>query len=275
MNERTYVLGTHDAEVERLGVQHAVWRDRALACWRRAGITAGSRVIDVGSGPGHAAADLGTLVGERGSVLGLERSERFVAAGRQLAGQRGLANVEFRAMDIETDEWGIREADAAWCRWVLAFVKDPGVVVRRIATALRPEGVAAFHEYFDYRTWRLSPRSRAFEEFVALVMRNWRESGGEPDIGLDLPRMLAEAGFSVLAMEPVVYVVRPGDAMWQWPDTFVRVHLEHLVETGRVEKPWARAVRRAFEEAVHAPGAFLVTPAVLEVIARKTAHAAA
>ena len=36
--ERDYLLGTHDAEVQRLGLQHRVWRPRVLDAWRRAGI---------------------------------------------------------------------------------------------------------------------------------------------------------------------------------------------------------------------------------------------
>src|SRR5206468_3743802 len=56
--ERDYVLGTHDEELERLGVQHRAWRPVVLDCWKKAGITAGSRVLDVGAGPGYATVDL-------------------------------------------------------------------------------------------------------------------------------------------------------------------------------------------------------------------------
>ena len=52
--ERDYVLGTHDDEINRLGLQHSVWRPKVLDAWRRAGFTVGQTIIDVGSGPGHA-----------------------------------------------------------------------------------------------------------------------------------------------------------------------------------------------------------------------------
>jgi hypothetical protein len=35
--ERDYVLGTHDEELERLGVQHRAWRSAVLDCWKKAG----------------------------------------------------------------------------------------------------------------------------------------------------------------------------------------------------------------------------------------------
>ena len=64
-----YILGTHDEEVARLGLQHRVWRTVALDCWSRAGITAGSKVVDVGAGPGYATVDLAEIVGPTGEVL--------------------------------------------------------------------------------------------------------------------------------------------------------------------------------------------------------------
>jgi hypothetical protein len=49
--DRDYVLGTHNEELARLGLQHRVWRPVVLDCWQRAGITVGKRVLDVGRGP--------------------------------------------------------------------------------------------------------------------------------------------------------------------------------------------------------------------------------
>ena len=43
--EQDYVLGTHREELERLGLQHRVWRPTVLDCWRRAGI---ERLLDLG-----------------------------------------------------------------------------------------------------------------------------------------------------------------------------------------------------------------------------------
>src|SRR6266536_2684057 len=78
--ERDYVLGTHEEELARLGLQHRVWRPVALDCWQRAGITVGKRVLDVGAGPGYAAIDLAEIVGPTGEVVALERSQNFIRA---------------------------------------------------------------------------------------------------------------------------------------------------------------------------------------------------
>src|SRR5438477_5832285 len=98
--ENDYVLGTNDEELERLGLQHRVWRPIVLDCWRRAGITFGSRVIDVGAGPGFATMDLAELVGPNGEIIAIERSERFVAHAKNMAAARNLTNIRFRQADL-------------------------------------------------------------------------------------------------------------------------------------------------------------------------------
>jgi len=75
--EDQYVLGTHDEEIQRLGVQHRAWRPSVFAAWQAAGIREGHSILDVGSGPGYAALDLGETVGPRGLVIAIDKSERF------------------------------------------------------------------------------------------------------------------------------------------------------------------------------------------------------
>src|SRR5439155_25174453 len=76
--EHDYVLGTHDDEVARLGLQHRVWRPRSLDAWRRAGFTVGQTLLDIGCGPGWASADMAEIVGESGRVVAVDRSRRFL-----------------------------------------------------------------------------------------------------------------------------------------------------------------------------------------------------
>ncbi|MFM1782957.1 MAG: hypothetical protein RIS14_710, partial [Pseudomonadota bacterium] len=42
--EQDYVLGTHDAEIGRLQLQHGIWKQHVRDCWQRAGIAPGMRV---------------------------------------------------------------------------------------------------------------------------------------------------------------------------------------------------------------------------------------
>ena len=199
MTQTDYVLGTHDEEITRLGLQHRVWRDRSLDAWRRAGFAAGQTILDVGCGPGFASADLAAL-GAR--VIAVDRSKRFLEALRR---DRASSKIETHEADLDVDELPAQNADGAWVRWVFAFVHQPRRLFDRIRAALKPGGTIVIHEYFSYATWRFSERSEIFENFVATVMRSWRANGGEPDIGRDL---LTWAGDDVVSAKPIVEIIK-------------------------------------------------------------------
>jgi SAM-dependent methyltransferase len=269
--ERDYVLGTHDAEIVRLDVQNAVWRPYAADAWDRAGIRAGARVLDVGAGPGHAASDLAERVGPHGHVLAVERSSRFAAFARDLVISRlGCRNVAVRELDLMTWDIGETGFDAAWCRWVACFVASPPVLVRRIHDALRPRGIAVFHEYVDYASWRLLPEGPAMSAFVLEVMASWRANGGEPDIARSLPTLLRAGGFTIVSARPLVFALTSHDDMWRWPAGFVRGGARRLRELGLVTDQWIDRVLGELDEAERQPTTVMITPMVLEILAQRT-----
>ena len=267
--ERDYVLGTHDEELLRLGLQHRVWRPRALDAWRRAGFTVGQTLIDVGCGPGYAAVDLAEIVGPTGRVIALDRSQRFLAALQSGARRRELENISVHQVDLDTEELPPMRADGAWVRWVFGFLTRPRDLVSRLGAALRPGAVLVVHEYFDYGAWRFTRRSPLFEEFVATVIRSWRASGGEPNIAPALSVWLEESGFRISSLRPIVDVISPSDFAWQWPKAFVEVGLRRLIELGDIPEKRAAAFRAEFAALEATPHTRMITPAVLEIIATR------
>jgi len=246
VSAKDYVLGTHDEEIERLGLQHRVWRQRALDAWRVAGIGPDQTVLDVGCGPGYAALDLAELVGPSGRVLAIDKSERFLHALDATCRARRIDNITTFRVDLDADEFPDVVADHAWCRWVFAFVKNPRALLARIAAALEPDGVIVLHEYFDYSTWHAAPRCAELEDFVSAVMASWRDNGGEPDIALSLPRWLEELGFELRSARPIVDVVEPDHLSWRWLATFVEVGRSRLVDLGYLSPSRAQSIRHAF-----------------------------
>ena len=267
--ERDYVLGTNDEEISRLGLQHRVWRATVLDCWQKAGITAGSKVLDIGAGPGYATVDLSEIVGPTGQVTAVERSTKFVQHMRETCQARGLANVNVHELDLMTDSLPGAGYDFCWCRWVVSFVSDRALLVRKMAEALRPGGRAIFHEYGHYRTWRFSPQLPTQEEFAEHVIQSWLETGGKADVGLDIPPLLAENGLSVRSVTPHVFSVRPDEYMWQWPAAFVQTGTSRLQELGKIDAAFGEKLRAEFFSAESNPNAVMTTPLVLEIIAQK------
>ena len=267
--EKSYVIGTHDAEIERLGVQHRVWRASVLDLWEQGGITTGQTILDVGAGPGHATLDLAEIVGSNGKVVALERSHRFLTALSSFAAERGLTNIETVEADILDYNWPQAVADRAWCRWVLAFVNDPAKVLRGIARALKPGGKLLIQEYYDYASWHLAPRSREFEAYVAKIIAKWRTSGGEPDVGLALPHLLGEAGLEIEFVRPVVFTARMNDFAANWPMDFARQYIPVMLADGDISAAEAEGVATLLDRYEADPNALVITPGLLQIAARK------
>jgi SAM-dependent methyltransferase len=266
-DDTDYILGTHDEELARLGLQHRVWRPVVLDCWKKAGIKSGKRVLDAGAGPGYAAMDLAEIVGPSGEVVALERSAKFAAAAEAMSRQREFRNIRVHELDLMEDKIPDGNFDFSWCRWVLCFVSEPELLVRKIATALRDNGIAIFHEYVEYKTWSFLPPRPHHARFVEAVMESWRASGGEPDIGRELPALLRRNGFSIRSMTPHVFAITPSDEMWQWPATFIQSGTARMVELGQIDGAFAIRLRDELAAAEKEPGTVMLTPLVIEVIA--------
>jgi SAM-dependent methyltransferase len=277
ISSKDYVLGTHDEEIARLGLQHRTWRQQAHQAWRSAGIAAGQTVLDVGCGPGYATLDLAEMVGPSGRVMAIDKSGRFLGALDAACRERHITNIATFHADLDALEFPDVLADRAWCRWVLSFVKNPRAILAKIAAALTPDGAIVLHEYFDYSTWRGAARCPELEEFVSAVMTSWRDDGGEPDIALSLPRWLEQLGFEIRSARPIVNIAQrdvrqmdseePEHLNWKWLATFLEVGRQRLVELGYLTPARSESMWQAFLQFQATPGARMITPGVLEIIA--------
>src|SRR2546429_1551550 len=267
-SEHDYVLGTNDAEIERLRLQHGVWRADAALAWRRVGFVPGDTILDVGCGPGFAALELADIVGRDGRVIAIDQSRRFLDHLRAQCEARRLSNVSTSQHDLASYAFDDVQADGAWLRWILAFVPHPRRVLRGLADALTPGGRVAIHEYFAYESWKVVPRDPEFESFVAAVMASWRARGGEPNVGLELASWLTAMGFQVQSTRTITEVVTRAHHRWHWPAAFALSGLERLIALGDVS-PREGDRMRARIQALLTDDAWMVTPGVVEVIATK------
>jgi SAM-dependent methyltransferase len=264
-----YVLGTHDAEIARLGLQHQVWRPHMLRAWMSAGMTRRSRVIDFGAGPAYATFDAAEIVGPEGEVVALERSPHFIKFAEAEIERRELRSVRILELDLMLEADIPTGFDVAWCRWVASFVANSQILLKNIFASLRAGGRAVLHEYQSYATWRVIPTNERIDEFVREVMASWRASGGEPDIAPVLIPAMSKMGFEITQLDPLIYAVRPSDFMWQWPAAFVTSNSQRLVDLGRVSQRWANEIQSEFAALSATPDVTLVTPMVMQIIAEK------
>jgi ubiquinone/menaquinone biosynthesis C-methylase UbiE len=94
-----YELGHTEKELKRLATQARLIDPITRRFLQDAGIVAGMRVLDVGSGAGDVSFLTAELVGPVGEVIGTDRSLTAIAAAEGRAKERSLSNVSFRQGD--------------------------------------------------------------------------------------------------------------------------------------------------------------------------------
>jgi ubiquinone/menaquinone biosynthesis C-methylase UbiE len=264
-----YVLGTHDAELKRLGLQHRLWSAQTFAFWERAGIGPGKTVLDLGCGPGYSSLDLAGLVAPGGHVVAVDAAERFIDHLKQRQAALGVTNIEAHVMDAQKLEVAPATVDIVYSRWVLCFVSAPELVIEGVAKVLRAGGVLAVQEYANYATQTLVPESEVFQRVVAAIIKSWRERGGDPDIGLRLPAMMEKHGLRVELIQPLHRIARSGSPLWLWPSAFMRSFVPTLVASGFLSEAEHQAFEQDWLAHANDETAFYWAPPVMEIIARK------
>jgi SAM-dependent methyltransferase len=267
--EQEYLLGTHQAELERLGFQHRLWAPQTVALWEKAGFGPGMTLLDLGSGPGYASVELAQLAGRSGGVIAVDLSQRFLQHVDALVPAPGAAPIRTLQSDAHRLDLDDASVDGAWARWVLCFTADPGAVVREVSRALRPGGRFAILDYINYRALTVSPKWPAIERVIDATNESFRVHGGSGEIGRELPRLLRDAGFSTVDIEPVVRVARPDSPLWQWPSTFFRGYTPTLVELGLLTHDEAAAFHAAWDALSQNPDAFFFTPLLIGIVATR------
>lgn len=131
-----------------------------------------------------------------------------------------------------------------------------------------PGGRIVVHEYFAYERWKLVPQDAAYEEFVAAVMASWRARGGEPNVGLSLVPWLERLGLTIEHTRTMTDLVNPRHHRWHWPTAFAATAVERLVELGDVDFEAAQRMSCSIKDSWN-DGAWMMTPGVVEVVARK------
>jgi SAM-dependent methyltransferase len=193
-----YELGHTDRELKRLGAQALLVDPMTRQFFRDAGIVAGMRVLDIGSGAGDVAFLAAEMVGPGGEVVGTDRSSTALAAAEARAKARSLTNVAFRVGD-PTEMTFDRPFDAIVGRYVLMFSPEPVAMLRGIARHLRPGGVIVFHES-DLRGAKSFPPAPTYDDCNRRIVETFQKVGTNPFTGLSLYSAFQSAGLPAPTM---------------------------------------------------------------------------
>jgi SAM-dependent methyltransferase len=122
-------------------------------------IQPGQRVLDIAAGAGEPAVSAAERVGPGGYVLATDISEGIVELARQVALERGLKQIETRAMDGEKLDLPDASFDAVLCRLGLMYMPHPVTALREWRRALKPGGRVAVAVFStpDRNSWGSVP----------------------------------------------------------------------------------------------------------------------
>lgn len=166
-------------------------------------IAPGQTVLDAGCGPGTDLPALAERVGERGTVIGVDRDPDMLARARERT--EGLGAVDIREGDVHALPVAPGSVDRAKTDRVLMHVADPAAALAELHRVTRPGALVGLVEP-DWDTLVVDAEdldtSRAFTRYTTeRAVRN-------ATVGRGLPRLAEGAGFRVQAVTATTPVFR-------------------------------------------------------------------
>jgi arsenite methyltransferase len=191
--------------------------DAGLFLLRKLGLVPGMRVLDVGCGPGNLTAHIAEVVGENGSVAGVDPSKERITIAHEKA-TPNLSFYEGRAEDLSL--FPTSSIDIVFVNSTFHWVEDQPAALRECARVLKPGGrlgisggsgdYVAAHEkikadVLSRERYRVYPE-KAPPKFL-------RQS--------ELERLLDNAGFSEreIVINTIIKSAKNAEAMIEWLDT--------------------------------------------------------
>jgi len=230
-----YVLGTSQEELERL-----IWQDRMILrpitekLLHRAGVSTGMRVLDLGCGTGGVSMLAASLVGPRGSVVGIDQSPEAIALARHCALESGLHNIDFQVSSIEDFRSNLA-FDAAVGRYVLMFQPSPSSFISAAKQHVRRGGIVAFHELYASFGTHSIPTYPEWEMLTKCLEHGFLRTIPSPGAGGRLVEHFTSAGLSCPHLFSEMLVGGGAHShIFRWLTGVVRTLLPQLLKSGAI-----------------------------------------
>lgn len=157
----------------------------------------GTRLLDVGCGPGSVTLGLARHVGADGHVVGLDMQATQVNLARQAAVAAGVANATFQVANAVDLPFEDASFDVVFAHALFEHLAAPGPVLAEMARVLRPRGVLGLCSS-DWSGARVEPDTADVRFALQAHYALRRRAGGDPFAGARLEGWVSAAGFSVV-----------------------------------------------------------------------------
>ena len=158
------------------------------------------RVLDVGSGPGHQAFDMSSVVGTTGRVEGVDSAESAIEIARRRCSE--LGNVSFQLGEASKLPFDAAAFDAVMSSQVFEYLDDVSGALAEMFRVLKSGGRVVIHDTdWGAALWHSSDPDR-----MARIMEIFDGHLADPHLPQSLGRKLADAGFKNVRAEAIVQV---------------------------------------------------------------------
>jgi len=239
--------------------QHARRTAEEAAAFLLPELRPGMRLLDVGCGPGSITRGFAERLAP-GQVIGLDLAGDILAAARQDAAARGLANLQYEEGSVYQLPFPDASFDVVFAHQVLQHLREPGAALRELLRVVRSGGLVAVRDV-DWGTASYWPADPWIDRFVEVHLKTFYRNGGEPRIGRQLRGLFNAADVTDLQITSSVWCYATPSETVEWGESYAERLLtspmgERAVEYGFASRSDLEAMAAAFRAwAVH-PDAF-------------------
>ncbi len=169
-------------------------------------VKTGMDIVDIGCGSGTTTLDILAVVGEKGSVTGVDISQPLLQLAAKRVEISGLTSARFLNQDVQTKPLDTSSFDVAFSRFGVMFFEDPTKAFVNIHQALRSGGQLAFvcFQSPERNLWA-SLSQRVFEKHLGIKMYEdkWAPGPFAFQEKSYISAILEAAGFVDIAIEGV------------------------------------------------------------------------
>jgi ubiquinone/menaquinone biosynthesis C-methylase UbiE len=194
-----YLLGRTSAEYQRLRAQAKLWEESTRGILQKAGVRKGFSCLDVGCGPGEVMRLMGELVGESGTVTGIDIDGKIGQEALEILQATTSGNYAFHQLNVEeSDETPGAPFDVVFARITLIHLKDPVATLQKMMRWTKPGGVVIVQEY-DMVSWSTYPKVNELDEAIQTFLTVAEKGGRDVRLGTKLPAYFMQAGLGAPA----------------------------------------------------------------------------
>ena len=262
MAEKEYLFGVNDAELQRLQVQHGVWKKITEDFFDRLNLHKGIKILDVGAGPGFVSIDLLERTGNKSEITVLEPSEYYLNHIKDYAGKNLINNFKYINNSLEKSELSENYYDFIFARWVITFALNPEAFLEKLIRALKPGGIIAVQDY-AYEGISIYPRGGACDKIPDALRAYYYSSGGDPYVAAKIPKIFRENKVKLIDFKPNVQAGDSTSSVFEWANKFFVIQFQRMVDKGIISQELADSMQQDWIEHKNSEDSIFISPIVV------------